>query len=301
MSNYDTNDLRAQIDAAKAKLPLPTLLAELGLAEHSRTSARCPIHEDRSPSFSVWQGDKGWRWKCHAGCGEGDEIDFLETYRRSTKTAAVRLFLEMAGDSGSFTPSPRPPSASKAAPAIYAMTDAELKRAAKAAEKLGTSPSLCAGIATKRGWKWQTIQQLASECSLGVDGGKLAFIYPTGIKLRWQVNGERRFAFACGKPHALWRGHLRECRTTRAIITEGETDAIRLIDLGYDDATTRVFSVPSASTWPLGWKTTLAGLDEVVFALDADEAGQRHVAEWAALIRPHVSKVRAINWQEATK
>ncbi len=104
---YDANDLRAQIDAAKARLPLPALLAELGLAEHARTSARCPIHEDRSPSFSVWHSTHGWRWKCQAGCGEGDEIDFLETYRRSTKTAAVRLFLEMAG--GRSAPLPQPP------------------------------------------------------------------------------------------------------------------------------------------------------------------------------------------------
>ena len=234
----------------------------------------------------------------------GDSITLWARERGGDNASAIKACAARAGitgDSGSFTPTPRPPSAPKAAPAIYAMTGEELNRAAKAAEKLGTSPSLCAGIATKRGWQWQTIQQLASECSLGVDGGKLAFLYATGIKLRWQVNGERRFTFACGKPHTLWRGHLRECHTTRAIITEGETDAIRLVDLGYDDGTTRVFSVPSASTWPLGWKTTLAGLDEVLFALDADEAGQRHVAEWAALIRPHVGKVRAINWQEATK
>lgn len=233
----------------------------------------------------------------------GDSITLWARERGGDNGSAIKscaAWAGITGHSGSFTPSPRTSFTPKVA-AIYAMTDAELKRAAKAAEKLGTSPSLCAGIATQRGWKWQTIQQLASECSLGVDGGKLAFIYPTGIKLRWQEHGERRFAFACGKPHAFWRSHLRESGTTRAIIAEGETDALRLIDLGYDDGTTRVFSVPSASTWPLDWKKALAGLDEVIFALDADEAGQRHVAEWAALIRPHVGKVRAINWQEVTK
>ncbi len=103
---YEANDLRTQIDAAKARLPLPALLAALGLAEQARTSARCPMHEDSSPSFSAWHAAHGWRWKCQAGCGEGDEIDFLETYRRSTKTAAVRLFLEMAG--GSIAPLPPP-------------------------------------------------------------------------------------------------------------------------------------------------------------------------------------------------
>lgn len=100
-------NIRAQIDGAKARLPLPALLATLGLAEHAHKSARCPFHEDRSPSFSVFCGTHGWRWKCQAGCGEGDEIDFLEIHRRCARNAAVRLFLEMAG--GSFAPTPPPP------------------------------------------------------------------------------------------------------------------------------------------------------------------------------------------------
>ncbi|MBI4496769.1 MAG: AAA family ATPase, partial [Chloroflexi bacterium] len=42
-------------------------------------SARCPFHEDRSPSLSIFPGDKGgWAWRCHAGgCGAKGPLDLL--------------------------------------------------------------------------------------------------------------------------------------------------------------------------------------------------------------------------------
>lgn len=82
---------------AKVRLPLPALLAKLDLSRHARTSARCPLHRDRSPSFSVYHGSRGWRWKCHAGCGEGDEIDFLARLFSLSNSDAVGRFLSLAG------------------------------------------------------------------------------------------------------------------------------------------------------------------------------------------------------------
>lgn len=100
------SDLRAQLDAAKACLPLPALLARLGLEAHAKKSACCPFHEDKSPSFSVWQSARGWQWKCQAGCGNGDEIGFLEVHWRLTRAEAIRRFLEMAD--GNLAPTPMP-------------------------------------------------------------------------------------------------------------------------------------------------------------------------------------------------
>jgi hypothetical protein len=46
----------------------------------------------------VWRSPAGlWLWKCHAGCGEGDEITFLEKYKRISKSDAISLFKQMAG------------------------------------------------------------------------------------------------------------------------------------------------------------------------------------------------------------
>jgi hypothetical protein len=85
------------IQQAKLKLPLPLLMQQLGLGEHARRNARCPFHEDSNPSFSIFQIGSAWFFKCHTGCGTGDEINFLEKYRGVTRSEAIEIYLEMAG------------------------------------------------------------------------------------------------------------------------------------------------------------------------------------------------------------
>src|SRR5207249_2257285 len=86
------------LENAKQRLPLPLLMQRLGLGEHAKKSARCPFHEDQHNSFSVWQTSNNlWRWKCHAGCGRGDEIDFLARYKNISKNEAIKLLVELAG------------------------------------------------------------------------------------------------------------------------------------------------------------------------------------------------------------
>jgi hypothetical protein len=89
--------VNADIHDAKQRLPLPGLMRELGIGDHANKSARCPFHEDRHNSFSVWQRGDAWFWKCHAGCGEGDEINFVERYFGILRSDATKRFLEMAG------------------------------------------------------------------------------------------------------------------------------------------------------------------------------------------------------------
>jgi hypothetical protein len=85
------------IQQAKSSLPLPRLMERLGLGNHAKKSARCPFHEDKHNSFSVWQTDGGWSWKCYAGCGRGDEITFLEKHNGISTGEAIKVLLEMAG------------------------------------------------------------------------------------------------------------------------------------------------------------------------------------------------------------
>jgi hypothetical protein len=93
----DNNDLGGKIDQAKRRLPLPELMAQMGLGDRAKKSAHCPFHDDEHKSFSVWQRDGSWFWKCHAGCGEGDEIMFLRERKGLSSTKAMSLYLEMAG------------------------------------------------------------------------------------------------------------------------------------------------------------------------------------------------------------
>lgn len=89
--------MSADIAEAKSKLPLPGLLHSLGLGDHAAKSARCPFHDDRRNSFSIWRKNGAWFWKCHTGCGHGDEINFLELHNGISRRDATKLFLEIAG------------------------------------------------------------------------------------------------------------------------------------------------------------------------------------------------------------
>ena len=101
----DNNDLRGKIGQAKRRLPLPELMAQVGLGDCAKKSAHCPFHDDQHKSFSMFQGNDGlWHYKCFAGCGDGDEITFLSKLKGLGLIKAMSLYLEMAG----FPPS-RPP------------------------------------------------------------------------------------------------------------------------------------------------------------------------------------------------
>jgi hypothetical protein len=86
---------------AKRRLPLPELMQLLGFGGHVKKSARCPFHDDQRHSFSIFRDQRErWRWKCHAGCGWGDEITFLELHLSIPEAAAIRHYLDMAGVNG---------------------------------------------------------------------------------------------------------------------------------------------------------------------------------------------------------
>jgi DNA primase len=121
----------SDIGEAKRKLPLPSLMQRLGLTEHGKKSARCPFHEDRHNSFSVWQKDGVWFWKCHAGCGEGDEINFLEKHRTVSRGDAIKLYLEMAGVNGATPNKARLSVAFDWRSCVKAFTDKHIERLAE--------------------------------------------------------------------------------------------------------------------------------------------------------------------------
>jgi hypothetical protein len=98
------------VTVAKAKqiLPLPALLHREGLGDCAKKSARCPFHDDKHNSFSVYKNGSGeFRFKCFVGCGAGDEITFLEKRREISRSDATKLFIEMAGGSNGSAPMAR--------------------------------------------------------------------------------------------------------------------------------------------------------------------------------------------------
>jgi len=73
---------KIDLEKLKQTLPLPQLLKALGYGDGNLKILCCPLHDDHSPSFSIFRKKNGgWGWKCFAGCGSGDEIDFLAKLR----------------------------------------------------------------------------------------------------------------------------------------------------------------------------------------------------------------------------
>jgi putative DNA primase/helicase len=216
------NDLRSQIDAAKARLPLPALLASLGLGGHAKQSARCPFHEDGSNSFSVWQGDKGWQFKCHAGCGKGDEINFLELHEKLTNKDATKRFLEMAGVRGD-----RTNGATHSKPA-RAVKPFEWRKCAAA-----FTDEDVAKIATWRGYSPPFVQWLKERALVGKHGEHFAFPVHgeagavTGAHYRLK-DGTWRFEPKGSRVRPLVIGDLATARMVHAF--ESQWDALAVCD-----------------------------------------------------------------------
>ena len=70
------------IQEIKTANPLPNAAEAYGVALKPSGQGfigRCPFHDDRNPSFSIYLTDSGWYFKCYGGsCGlAGDVIDFV--------------------------------------------------------------------------------------------------------------------------------------------------------------------------------------------------------------------------------
>lgn len=293
------------LEIAKQALPLPDLMARLGLREHAKKSARCPFHEDRSNSFSVFQSESGeWAWNCFAGCGGGDVAAFIARVEGISNGEACRRLIQISG--ARIAAGKRveihatiQPSLSVSSPPnpleIYSPTDNDRQLAMRMIERLRDDRELCQRIGQARHWQSETIRGLALEGYLGWDEGKLAFIYDTGIKLRWRANGERMIRWAFGKPW-LWRGAFLNFAST-VYLCEGETDVISLIDAGIESAERTVaVALPSASTFDRSWAESFKG-KEVILAFDHDNAGAMATRRVSELLSPQVQSLKQLQWK----
>jgi CHC2 zinc finger len=151
-----------RIAEAKAHLPLPELLSRYGFGDRARKSARCPFHDDKRNSFSVWcaDGTGRWAWKCHAGCGGGDEITFLEVQEELSRRDAVRRFLELAGvrSQAAHARGPQAAATFDWRKCVSGFTD---KHVAQLAEWRGFSP--------------ESIRELREHRHIGIHNGLIAF------------------------------------------------------------------------------------------------------------------------------
>lgn len=89
LPNYDPSTHSShQLELARARsVDLFTLLN----VKRGRVLLRCPLHNDRTPSFKIFTDNK---FRCF-GCGEhGDAVDFIQATQKITFLEAVRYLLK---------------------------------------------------------------------------------------------------------------------------------------------------------------------------------------------------------------
>ena len=200
---------RDLLSQAKQRLPLTALMMQLGFGERAQKSARCPFHEDSSASFSLYLGEDGEeRWKCHAGCGQGDVINFLAKHRGLNNADACREFIHLAGII------PPPPSQSllpKSAPSLTPSPfDWQRCVAAFTVEHRQK-------LATWRDYTPEFVDWLHQQSLIGVfDGDRIAF----------PVHDNHGMIVGCHyrrKEDGSWRYHPNGTRTAPFIIGDVST------------------------------------------------------------------------------
>jgi hypothetical protein len=208
------------IQDAKHRLPLPQIMEQCGLGEHAKQSARCPFHEDGSNSFSVWQGENGWQWKCHAGCGHGDEINFLEMRDNLANKDATKRFLEMAGVRNERTNGSKPTVTVKPFNWRACVDAFTSEHVAKLADWRGYSPAFCQWL------KDNALAGLHDGCiafPVHGDGGSV-----TGAHYRLKADGSWRFEPLGSRVRPLVIGDLANSRMVH--VFESQWDAFAVCD-----------------------------------------------------------------------
>lgn len=245
----------------------------------------CPFHQDRTPSFCIFAGDEFA--KCF-GCGwSGDIISY---YQERTGCSFIEALDALAsGVSLQGSRSKDTLASSSGQKPEYQFTDDDLAEVNSSTSRLLKEEWLCEKIAHWRGWKPATIHALATSRHLGWGGDCLNFIYPTGIKTRsWT---EKRCTWWCGCGSSLWRAD-KLAEATEVYITEGEIDAITLIDAGLENRpNTAVVSVASASTIPSSKYIEMLRGKVITLCLDADDPGRACVNRIAPLLIPVAARV----------
>lgn len=201
---------------------------------------------------------------------------------------------------GEWKPESRP-SLRKAKPKpkpIPRPTAAQISRAFQYCARLASDAATAEGLAALRGWKFETVRDLALAADLGWNGKEIAFVYAHGVKLRGKRNGKRTFRWEFGGNRELWRGAFITLRNPKRVwITEGETDAITMIDRGFDnhDNGELVVGLPCADGWRREWGPLFKGR-EVVLVPDADEAGSKGMDKAKADLVTFADRVSIYRW-----
>jgi CHC2 zinc finger/Toprim-like len=237
----------------------------------------CPLHAERTPSFHVYPDE---HFNCF-GCGaHGDvialcsKLDGLTVVQAAKRLGSSENYSSPALQTSCVEQKELSITPGNPFGLPYRLNDREQRECVAAAGRLIANDAAIKKLASRRNWKPETIRNLALDLCFGLTlDGKLALLYESGLKLRWEENGERVIRWDFGKKW-FWRGWaIKQSHTV--YLCEGETDAITLIDAGYEtDSRVNVVALPDAWFNIDPFVSLFAG-KQVIIATDWDEAGKR--------------------------
>lgn len=256
--------------------------------------AKCPFHEDRSPSFTVFHKDGGWAFHCFGCEASGDIFEWVMRRRGVDFPAALRL---VANSVNVALPEARariyqPEEAQAAAAPARGKFEAEKFRAltpgSKVFEYLTVVRKLDAGLlvdysvgetvdgeAYSFAYKWRPHYWPANREKALFEFCKVVKVdRPEGKKVEWrEPKGGKNILF--GMESALVKGE--HAAGGELVICEGEIDALTWAGYGY-----AAVSVPGGCKYT-GWIDIcwewLQAFSKIHISFDEDAAGRLKVVE----------------------
>jgi hypothetical protein len=260
------------------------------------------MHEDRSPSFTVF-GEQKEICGCFPCAFTGNVFQFaIASGRASGFQEAVRHVAAVLGvplrdaDNGNapaIANKPRPKLI--AAPFKLSAEDRQKVTAARIAFSDAADAGELEPLTAELGIPLAAMRWCGRGTSgLGIRCGSLCYVYPEGLKVRLPAGSKPRFRWECGKPTVPWRAEWIKPETTTVYITEGESDCMALVAAGLEEDGTAACVASPGTSFDAKWATLFRG-KRIVLCFDTDQPGRAATATVAALLKGHAAEV--LSWK----
>lgn len=277
-------------DQIKERVPLLDYLHSRGIKEKKDRKILCPVHNEKTPSCQLYISEYHVddHWYCY-GCGAGGDVIDMAKHLEGIDARALMEKWGVRCEQVDLLTSYKPK------PVYYEPTIEDRQHMKSCCFRLALDRMLCDKIGRARGWSGVTIYELAMEGSLGWTPEKhICFVYRHGLKERWKNGQERRFAWSIGQAGPTpWRAEFLP-NYEKVIVCEGETDAISLINAGYEKRGSLVIATAGSTVLPEG--PPFIG-KEVLTAFDSDEAGKIATKKIVEKLKPYAKTIRSHRWQ----